>query len=275
MPLFEIQNLSFRYPSHSGFELHSTNLSIEQGGLVGLLGPNGAGKSTLLKLMVGLAAPQQGRVVFEGKPLKDLPVRERARKIAYVPQGLHFTFPLSVMEIVEMGRHPYLGRLKPLGAQDRQICERALSLCDALEFKDRSYGELSGGERQRVLLASALAQTPRVLLLDEPTLSLDLSHQILLFEIIRKLHREEGLTVVVATHELNLAGRFLDRLVLMKGGKVFAEGAPKKVLTPRNIHSVLEVEVDQLKPKGGFPYFVPKKKLNIVSPSERGGIRGS
>jgi len=258
--LFTLKNLSFRYPSHSGFELHPTNLSIDQGDLVGLLGPNGAGKSTLLKLMVGLVSPQEGSVAFQGRPLKDLPVRERARRIAYVPQGLHFTFPLDVMEIVEMGRHPYVGRLKPLGAQDLAICGKALALCDALEFKNRSYDKLSGGERQRVLIASALAQTPQVLLLDEPTLSLDLSHQILLFEIIRKLHREEGLTVVVATHELNLAGRFLDRLVLMKEGKIFADGAPKKVLNPRNIRSVLDVEVDQLRHPGEFPYFVPKKK---------------
>ena len=269
MLLFEIQNLSFCYPSYSHFELQPTNLTIGQGNLVGLLGPNGAGKSTLLKLMVGLVKPQQGRVNFEGRPLKDLPVRERARKIAYVPQGLHFTFPLSVMEIVEMGRHPYVGRLKPLGAKDREVCERALSLCDALEFKDRSYDELSGGERQRVLLASALAQTPQVLLLDEPTLSLDLSHQILLFEIVQKLHREEGLTVIVATHELNLAGRFLERLVLMKGGKIFADGTPKKVLTPRNIQAVLDVEVDQLIHKGDFPYFVPKRKNAVIARNAR------
>ena len=267
--MFEIQKLSFHYPSFSNFELRSTNLCIAQGDLVGLLGPNGAGKSTLLKLMVGLISPQEGRVVFEGLPLKDLPVRERARRIAYVPQGLHFTFPMSVMEIVEMGRHPYLGRLKPMGSKDREICERALSLCDALDFKDRSYNELSGGERQRVLLASALAQTPQALLLDEPTLSLDLSHQILLFEIIQKLHREEGLTVVVATHELNLAGRFLDRLVLMQGGKLFADGAPKKVLTPKNIQAVLNVEVDQLAHRDDFPYFVPKNKNEVIAGNAR------
>lgn len=269
MLLFDLQKLSFRYLTHSNFELHPTDLSIKQGDLVGLLGPNGAGKSTLLKLMVGLVKPQQGSVIFQGLPLTDLPVRERARKIAYVPQGHHFPFPMGVMEIVEMGRHPYIGRLKPLGPEDRKICERALSLCDALDFKDRSYDELSGGERQRVLLASALAQTPQVLLLDEPTLSLDLSHQILLFEIIQKLHREEGLTVVVATHELNLAGRFLDRLVLMKGGKIFAAGAPKKVLTPKNIRAVLDVEVDQLNHKGGISYFVPKNKNAVIARNAR------
>jgi iron complex transport system ATP-binding protein len=263
--LFEIQNLSFRYPNHSGFELFQTNFGIHLGELVGLLGPNGAGKSTLLKLMVGLVSPGSGQLLFEGQPLGEITIRERAKKIAYVPQSTHFTYPLSVMEIVEMGRHPYLGRFEPMGRADRAICGRSLSLCDALDFKDRSYDELSGGERQRVLLASALAQTPQVLLLDEPTLSLDLSHQLLLFEIIQKLHREEGLTVVVATHELNFAGRFLDRLVLMKSGKMVADGTPRKVLTPQNIKLVLNVEVDKLNQRGGFPYFVPKKTKAVKS----------
>jgi len=119
---------------------------------------------------------------------------------------------------------------------------------------------LSGGEKQRVLLASAIAQSPRVLLLDEPTLSLDLSHQVSLFELVRKLHQEEGMTVVVATHELNLAGRFLDRLVLLKEGQVLADGKPSKVLTPRLIRKTLNVEVDVLRHGKEFPVFVPKRK---------------
>jgi iron complex transport system ATP-binding protein len=258
--LFEFKNVAFQYPSFSNFQLQRTNLCIEKKELVGFLGPNGAGKSTLLRLMAGLLLTPEGEIFFEKRPLKNVPVRERARKIAYVSQGIHFTFPLTVMEIVQMGRHPYLGRFQPLRREDNAICERALSLCDALDFKNRSYDELSGGERQRILLASALAQTPEVLLLDEPTLSLDLSHQILLFGIIQKLHREEGLTVIVATHELNLAGRFLNRLVLIKDGKIFADGTPKKILTPKNIKSVLNVNVDQLNHKGSFPYFVPRER---------------
>jgi len=270
VPLFKIKNLSFRYPSHSDFKIHSTDFTLEAGNLVGLLGSNGAGKSTLLKLMAGLLSPDEGQILFEGRSLGTIPVRDRARRIAYVPQSTHFAFSLGVGEIVEMGRHPYLGRFEPMGKKDRAICDKALAICDALEFKDRPYDELSGGERQRVLLASALAQTPKVLLLDEPTLSLDLSHQVLLFEIIRKLHREEGLAVVVATHELNLAGRFLDRLVLMKGGKIVADGAPKKVLTPSHIKSVLDVEVDKLPHPGDFPYFVPKRtKLAVIPRNDK------
>jgi iron complex transport system ATP-binding protein len=263
MNLFAIRGLSFHYRSSADFQLRPTDLSIASGELVGLLGPNGAGKSTLLRLMAGLLSPEQGDISFGGQPLDSIPTRERARRIAYVPQATHFSFPLSVREIVEMGRHPHLGRFQPMKREDRRICEKALDLCDVSGFKDRSYDELSGGERQRVLLASALAQTPRVLLLDEPTLSLDLAHQMLLFEIIRNLHRSEGLTVVVATHELNLAGRFLDRLVLMKDGKIVADGSPSKVLSPARIKSVLGVEVDRLGRSGELPYFVPRRKKAV------------
>jgi iron complex transport system ATP-binding protein len=274
--LFEIQNLSFRYPSHSDFQLNHTNLSIPEGSLIGLLGANGAGKSTILKLLAGLLGPSSGNIFFENKLLKNIPVRERGQKIAYVPQFTHFTFPLSVWEIVEMGRHPYLGRFQSMGKNDRAICEKALELCDVTNFKDRSFGELSGGEKQRVLLASALAQTPRVLLLDEPTLSLDLSHQIRFFEMIERLHREQSLTVVVATHELNLAGCFLNRLVLMKAGRVEAEGTPQEVLTPPRIKSVLNVEVERLGRKDGFHYFIPRPPRKVgkkSSLSEKRRIR--
>jgi cobalamin transport system ATP-binding protein len=272
LPYLRAENLSYRYPSPRGFALHPVNLSVEEGESLGLLGPNGSGKSTLLKLMVGLLEPRGGNVFLEGRPLRDIPVRERARRIAYVPQSPHFPFPLGVWEIVEMGRHPHLGRFQPPGRGDRAACERALELCDALDFKHRSYGELSGGERQRVLLASALAQTPQVLLLDEPTLSLDLSHQVLLFEIIRRLQREEGLSLVVATHELNLAGRFLDRLAMMKEGRVEAEGTPGRVLRPSRIKKVLNVEVEVLDRKGGFPYFAPKTPRSRPA-AGAGGIR--
>jgi iron complex transport system ATP-binding protein len=257
MPLYDIRNLSFRYPALTSFELYPTGLTIGKGELVGLLGPNGAGKSTLLRLMAGLLVPLTGEIFLEDHPLNNLPSMDRARKIAYVPQSLHFTFPLGVREVVEMGRYPHLRRFEPMGKKDREICDRALDLCDALNFKDRLYEELSGGEKQRVLLASALAQTPEVLLLDEPTLSLDLPHQIRLFEIIQKLHQEKSLTVVVATHELNLAGRYLNRLVLMKEGKKIMDGPTTSVLTPKTIQALHGVQVVTVRIPGSRPYFIP------------------
>jgi iron complex transport system ATP-binding protein len=258
MDYFKIQNLSFCFPAASNFKLESINLTIQKGELVGVLGPNGAGKSTLLRLMAGLLQPLSGEIFVESRPLRSVRVKERAMKIAFVSQSTTFPFPLSVWEIVEMGRHPFLGRFEMMSAQDKSICERALKLCDVWDFKDRSYNELSGGEKQRVLLASALAQTPQALLLDEPTLSLDWEHQLRLFEMIHKLHRNKGLTVIVATHELNLANRFMDRLVLMKKGKIEADGQPVQVLTPARIQSVLNVKVDALKDKSNGSYFVPK-----------------
>src|ERR1700677_2572855 len=264
MSYFQIQNLSFRFPSASSFQFNEINLSISKGELVGFLGPNGAGKSTLLRLMMGLLKPQKGGIFVEQRALSSVGLRERARKIAFVAQSTEFPFPLSVWEIVEMGRHPFLGRFERMSAKDKVICERALELCDVSGFKDRLYSELSGGEKQRVLLASALAQTPEVLLLDEPTLSLDLEHQMKLCEIIHMLHRTEGLTVIVATHELNLANRFLDRLVLMKNGKIEADGKPAKVLTPARIQSVLNVEVNLLKDRKKMSYFVPTTQKAVT-----------
>ncbi|HET9870258.1 MAG TPA: ABC transporter ATP-binding protein [bacterium] len=260
MPLFELQNLSFRYPE-GAFGLESLDLKVEPGGRVGLLGPNGAGKSTLLRLMAGLLRPAGGRVLLDGRPLDSIPVRDRARRVAFLPQSVQFHFPLSVLEIVRMGRHPYLGRFEPFSARDRGICDRALKLCDALDFRNRLFGELSGGEKQRVLLASALAQTPQVLLLDEPTLSLDWAHQLMFFDILLKLHREEGLGLVVATHEINLAGRYLGRILLMRDGRVLADGPPKKAITPKLLRRSHGLEVRVLPVKGEFPYFAPKKAV--------------
>jgi iron complex transport system ATP-binding protein len=263
MTYFQIKNLSFRFPS-SSFKLDSLNLSIQKGELVGFLGPNGAGKSTLLRLMAGFFKPLSGEILVEDKKLFSISIRDRAKKIAFVAQSTDFPFPLSVWEIVEMGRHPFLGRFERMSVKGQiHLRKRSLELCDVWDFKDRFYHELSGGEKQRVLLASALAQTPEALLLDEPTLSLDLEHQMKLFEIIHLLHRTEGLTVIVATHELNLANRFLDRLVLMKNGKIEADGKPAKVLTPARIQSVLNVEVDLLKDRNQMSYFVPKAQKAV------------
>jgi len=253
--IFQLQHLHAVYPGAAGFSLSGIDLEIGEGESVGLLGPNGAGKSTLLRALAGFLPPAQGSLRFEGKDLALLSARARARKIAFLPQSVQFAFPLRVWDIVEMGRHPHQDRFRPLSQQDHKVCERSLELCDALPLRDRPFQELSGGEQQRVLLASALAQTPRVLLLDEPTQALDLAHQGSLLILLRRLQRSEKLTLVCATHDLNLAGVLLDRVVLLKGGKVLAQGTPTKVLTPGRVRSLYGATVEGVRGRAGRRIF--------------------
>lgn len=257
MPLLECRSLHFAYPETEAEALKGLDLSFERGSFTSLVGPNGAGKSTLLRILGGLLEPRSGQVLLEGRALAALSPRERARHLAYLPQSAHFAFPLTVRECVEMGRYPHAGWLGRLSREDRERCDRAMELCDAARFAERPLDSLSGGERQRVLLASALAQSPRVLLLDEPTLSLDLPHQENFFRVVRDLHRNEGLTVVVATHELNLASRTSQRLLLLSRGNVEADGVPDRVLTPPRIRKVFGISVSRLRGPGGCALLVP------------------
>jgi iron complex transport system ATP-binding protein len=258
LELYKAVDLGFFYPDDPSFGLKGIRFSVREGESVGFLGPNGAGKSTLLRILAGLLHPTSGRVDLQGRPLRDLPLRERAKKIAYLPQSVQFTFPMRVGDIVEMGRHPYLGRLRSMTREDRAACQKALASCDALHLVDRSFDGISGGEKQRVLLASALAQTPRVLLLDEPTHSLDLSHQADLLRILRQLQKEEGLTLLLATHDLNLAASCLEKVVLMKDGRIDSQGAPSKALTPAKVRSLFGARVAGLRAADGTRRFFPR-----------------
>jgi iron complex transport system ATP-binding protein len=222
-------------------------LSFEPGEFTAFLGPNGAGKSSLLRLFAGLLAPSGGKVLLAGKDLAAYSARERARLLAYVPQGVHFAFPLTARECVAQGRYAHGGWFGRLSRADLLRCDRALELCDALPLADRWLEELSGGERQRVLLASALAQDPGLLLLDEPTLSLDPGHQEGFFRVVRQLHRREGLTVLMATHELNLAAASADRVVLLSDGRVLADGTAEAVLTPSRLRRVFGVALQRVR----------------------------
>jgi iron complex transport system ATP-binding protein len=257
MAVLECQQLRFAYPETNANALSGIDLLFPRGTFTALLGPNGAGKSTLLKCLGGFLVPDKGEVLVDGRSLRRLPPRERSRSLAYLPQSVHFAFPLTVRECVEMGRFPYSGWLGTLNKEDRSACDQALELCDASHLSDRPLDSLSGGERQRVLLASALAQSPRVLLLDEPTLSLDLPHQEGFFKVVKELHRRGGTTVVVATHELNLASRNAERLVLLSKGRVDSDGTPKKVLTPKNIQKVFGLRVQNLRGPNKTSLLVP------------------
>jgi iron complex transport system ATP-binding protein len=232
---------------HAAYEgapvLQGLNLTLAAGEMAGLLGPNGSGKSTLLRVLCGLMRPRQGEVRLAGQPLRDYSPRRRAQQIALVPQYATIPFAFPVVDVVAMGRHPHLGLTQPLGPADWQAVNNALQRTDCVPLRERLVTELSGGELQRVLIARALAQEPRALLLDEPTAHLDINHQLEIARLLRQLHRDEGLTVLWVSHDLNLAGEFCDRLLLLAEGTIRADGPPGAVLTAELLHEAYGVQL--------------------------------
>lgn len=220
--------------------LERVRLHADQGQLVGLIGPNGAGKSTLLRAIAGVLRPQEGAVRLEGEDLESIPAREVAARMALVPQIAPYTHGFTARELVLMGRYPHLGRFQIEGAADEAIAREAMELTETEGFAERTLDTLSGGERQRVFVSRALAQQPRVLLLDEPTANLDVLHKLRVLDLVRRLV-DEGLTAVAAIHDLGMAARYCDRLVLLSGGRVLAEGSPEEVLAPEIIESAFGV----------------------------------
>jgi iron complex transport system ATP-binding protein len=212
-------------------------MEVPDGSLYAVLGPNGSGKSTLMKALLGVVPLRSGQVEIDARPLDAWTRRALARVVGVVPQSESIAFPLTVREMVGMGRYPHLGALAPEGAGDRAAVERALRQCDVAELRDRDVTTLSGGEMQRVRIARALAQEPRALLLDEPTASLDIRHEMAILELLRSW-ADGGMTILVVTHGLDLAARFADRILLLSRGSVAAEGTPAEVLRARVLEEV-------------------------------------
>jgi iron complex transport system ATP-binding protein len=237
-------DVSFAYDRRGRDVVDCVALDVPSGAIVGLLGPNGSGKTTLLRLMSGTLTPRLGRIAVGGAAIETLSRRELARRIAVVPQETHSTFDFTVLEIVLMGRYPHLGRFELEGADDVSIAREALMATGTSAFETRRFATLSGGEKQRVVIASALAQSTGILLLDEPTASLDLGFQLDIATLLARLNRERAVTMVVSTHDLNLAATFCTELVLMKSGRVLARGPTDGVLTAANIRSLYGVDVD-------------------------------
>jgi iron complex transport system ATP-binding protein len=221
--------------------LRDISFALRAGEIVGLIGPNGAGKTTLLKALGGLIPHGAGSLKLEGRPLDSLSPREVARRVAYVPQGTVTDFAFTVREIVLMGRSPHLGRFQIEQASDRRIAAEAMRRMRIEHLAERFINTLSGGERQRAFIARALAQQPRVLLLDEPTANLDVKHQLDVLELAVELAQHEGLGIVAAIHDLNLAAHYCDRLVLLHEGRRIADDTPEAVLTPANLHDIFGV----------------------------------
>ncbi len=233
------QDLS--YEIEGNLLLDGVTMHADRGQLVGLLGPNGAGKSTLLRTISGILRNLDGSVQLDGTDIRELSTREVATALALVPQIAPYTYGFTSIELVLMGRYPHLGRFQIEGRDDDRIAREAMRLTETEEFADRTLDTLSGGERQRVFVARALAQQPSILLMDEPTANLDVLHQLKVLDVVRQLV-DEGLTAVAAIHDLNMAARYCDRLVLLNGGRVLAEGPPDEVLTPDTIETAFGVK---------------------------------
>jgi iron complex transport system ATP-binding protein len=254
--VIEVNNVSFGYTSADVLKSISTIFSV--GDFVALVGPNGAGKSTLLKIMSGLIHGYRGSVRFCGEDLSILKARDLAKRLALVPQETRMVFPFTAAEIVMMGRLPHRSRTLFDSPAEINAVREAMDLTDTAELSTKLFNHLSGGERQRVVLASALAQNPEVLLLDEPTAFLDLKHQLQFYEILERLNTQRGLTIISVTHDVNLAARYARRMIALSSGAFVADGTPDEVLTPQRIYEVFEITAAVLKrPDGRGNYIVP------------------
>ncbi len=214
------------------------SLEIKEGDFLGLIGPNGSGKTTLLRAATRVLSPYKGNIYFKDKNILHINLKEFCRSVAFVSQDIGVNFTFSVWEMVLMGRIPYLNRLQFESQKDINAAEIALTKTDTQNLKQKFMDELSAGERQRVIIARALAQEPVLLFLDEPTAHLDIGHQIQVMDMLKKLNRENNLTIVMVLHDLNLASAYCNRIALLNSGTIFKEGSPEEVLTYQNIEAV-------------------------------------
>lgn len=223
------EGIVVRYPGSRAPALDEVSMDVPSGMLYAVLGPNGSGKSSLMRALLGLRRLEAGRALLDERPVERWGRRDLARAVGAVTQSESVSFPLTIREFVAMGRYPYLGPLEREGEADRSAIERALSACDLVDLAGRDVTTLSGGEFQRARLARALAQEPRALVLDEPTASLDVGHEMTILELLRS-SASSGITVLLITHGLDMAARFADRMLLLSRGSVAAEGAPAEVM---------------------------------------------
>jgi iron complex transport system ATP-binding protein len=255
----QLTDVRYRYPGASRDALQGVSLSVGVGEFHAVLGPNGSGKTTLVRIALGAVKTLAGRADIEHRPASEWPRQDLARVVGVVPQREDNLFPQRVRETVTLGRYPYLslwGRERP---EDHAAVDRALAACDAADLADRWVWTLSGGEYQRVRVARALAQEPKLLVLDEPGVSLDLKHEMALFELVRELVDTQRLGVLMITHDLNLAARFADSLLLLSEGHAVAAGAPADVLTRDTVERVFSWPV-ALQTVEGRPHMVPLRQ---------------
>jgi iron complex transport system ATP-binding protein len=233
--VFAARELTFRYPGVAAAAIQDVSMAVARGVCYGVIGPNGSGKSTLARLLLGRLRPQRGAAYFEDRAAVDWHGRELARRIGVVTQAEEIVFPLTVRELVGMGRYPYLGAWRAPSAVDRDAVDAALEACDVAHLADRGFTQLSSGERQRARIARAVAQEPDTLVLDEPTAALDIAHEMAVFELLEQLRKVRRATVLLVTHNLNLAARYADELLLLDRGRAVASGPAAQVVTQERI----------------------------------------
>jgi iron complex transport system ATP-binding protein len=255
-PKIQVSEVSFAYPQR--LALSNLSLTVDSGEFLGILGPNSSGKSTLLKLMGRELKPSVGQIQLGEKHLQDWALQDLARAVTVVSSEEHFTFPFTVEQIVLMGRIPYIKRGRKESAEDRDAVDAAMQATDVIALRQRSIHELSSGERQRVLLARALAQEPQVLLLDEPTVHLDIGHAWGFFELLQRLHARRDLTVICALHDLALAATFCSRLVMMRQGQLHSQGSPQEILNEDTLREVFGITLPS-----GWARLVPTARVNL------------
>ena len=252
MVKLKIKDVEFSYASVP--ILKDVCIELAASEMLGVVGPNGAGKSTLLRCIDRILKPQRGSILLDEREIKEMSRMELAKKMGYIPQSSAQVFPATVFDTVLMGRRPHIGWRS--NEKDMKKVLETLQMLNIKSFAMRDINELSGGQQQKVFIARALTQEPDVLLLDEPTSNLDIKHQLEVMDIIKNIVREKGIAAIMAIHDLNLASRYADRIVMMNGGEIFDAGDAAAVLTPENIKHVYDVEVE-VPNHGGRPYIVP------------------
>ena len=263
-PALSVENLNYAYGSQ--FVLRDLSFSVSQSEMFIVIGPNGAGKTTLIKLMIGIAKIQSGQIEILQSPLEDYSQKRLAQVSAYVPQGLPVGFPFTVEETVLLGRAPHQKVLGLASQNDLEIAQQAMTFTEVSHLARRKLDQLSGGEQQRVLIARALCQQPQVILLDEPTASLDLSHQIRIMDLMEKLKIEKGMTVVMVSHDVNIAAMYGDQLLLLKAGEIVRMGPPHAVLNFETLEETYNCKLlVDTSPLGNLPRvtLVPRKFLKL------------
>ena len=254
-----IENTTFSYGLSEENLLDGINLNIEKGKFIGILGPNGCGKSTLLKVILKYLNPKEGIIKIENKELKEYTQSELAEILSFVPQKSSLTMPLTVEDVVYMGRVPYMkNRWTGFDREDREKVEKIMQMLKIDKFKNRVIFSLSGGEFQRVLLARALAQNTNIMLLDEPTSALDMNYALEIMKLTSYFVQNESLTAVMVLHDLNLASMYCDSIILLKNGKIAYEGTPKELFRPEILEEIYGFNCEVIE-NNGFSYVIPNK----------------